>query len=88
MNLLITFFTKNLTAFGIVGALIGYLVLRFKGLQTDTLKQELLTASEASRDAVLAQKQADIEAAIKAASVPVEHPVLTPDEAVTKLDQI
>ncbi len=86
--LLIKFFQENTAALGIFGVVLGYLVVRFKGTQNATLKQALLIVEHTKVDAVLEQKQKDIEEQIKQASKQVEHPVLTPDEALKKLDQI
>lgn len=88
LDLILSFAKSNAGVLGVLGGIIGYLVVRFKSLQTDTLKSALQIATEQKTDATLQQKQTDIEQQIQEASKPVVNPTLTPDEAIKKLDQI
>jgi hypothetical protein len=88
MSLILAFIKANPAALGILGLVLGYLGLKFKDLQVDGLKSSLLIATEQKTDAVLAQKQSDIESAIKQAEKPLEHSILTPEEIIKQLDKV
>lgn len=86
---MLDFFKQNgFSSSLVIGGIIMYFYTRYQQYLTGKLKNELTVAKGGIINATLVQKQADIEVAIKQASIVEPHPQLTKEEAIKKLDEI
>jgi hypothetical protein len=72
----------------VVGGIVAYIFMKYKFGEVGSLKEELATAKEKNTDSTLAVEQSTLSTEIDKAKTVVPSPVLTPQEAIEKLDTI